>query len=76
VEEETKLCDSFREIAVKLGIVANTSGKNLPVIRDTFLAWLANSLTSYEHMDHGKPEEASWFIVFDNVDRADILGDS
>ncbi|KAL9028880.1 MAG: hypothetical protein Q9196_002811, partial [Gyalolechia fulgens] len=72
-DEETKLFNSFREIALKLGIIANADEKDLPAIRETFLAWLANPLRSYEHMDHVKPERASWLIIFDNVDRADTL---
>lgn len=74
-DEETKLFDSFREIALKLGIIADADSKDLPAIRETLLAWLANPLRSYEHMDHAKPERASWLIVFDNVDRADTLED-
>lgn len=74
-DEETKLFNSFREIALKLGIIADADGKDLPAIRETLLAWLANPLKSYEHMDHVKPERASWLIVFDNVDRADMLED-
>ena len=72
-DEETKLFNSFREIALKLGIVANADEKDLLAIRETFLAWLANPLRSYEHMDHVKPEKASWLIIFNNVDRADTL---
>ena len=74
-DEETKLFNSFREIALKLGIIANADGRDLPAIRETLLAWLANPLRSYEHMDHVKPERASWLIVFDNVDHADTLED-
>ncbi|KAJ5794326.1 tetratricopeptide repeat domain-containing protein [Penicillium paradoxum] len=74
-DEETKLFNSFREIALKLGIISNADGKDLPAIREKLLAWLANPLRSYEHMDHVKPERASWLIVFDNVDRADTLED-
>ena len=74
-DEETKLFNSFREIALKLGIIANADSKDLPSIRETLLAWLANPLRSYEHMDHVKPERASWLIVFDNVDCADTLED-
>ena len=74
-DEETKLFDSFREIALKLRIVSESDGKDLPAIRETLLAWLANPLRSYEHMDHVRPERASWLIVFDNVDRADTLED-
>ncbi|KAJ5184935.1 hypothetical protein N7472_009775 [Penicillium cf. griseofulvum] len=74
-DEESKLFNGFRDIALKLGIIPNTDGKDLPAIRETLLAWLANPLRSYEHMDHVKPERASWLIVFDNVDRADTLED-
>ncbi|KAL0937493.1 tetratricopeptide repeat domain-containing protein [Colletotrichum truncatum] len=74
-DEETKLFNSFREIALKLGIITATDGKDLPAIRETLLAWLANPLKSYEHMDHVKPERASWLIIFDNVERADTLED-
>lgn len=74
-DEETKLFNSFREIALKLGIIANADGQDLPAIRETLLAWLANSLRTYEHMDHVKPERVSWLMVFDNVDRAETLED-
>ncbi|KAJ5163160.1 uncharacterized protein N7500_004990 [Penicillium coprophilum] len=74
-DEESKLFNGFRDIAVKLGIISDTDGKDLPAIREMLLAWLANPLRSYEHMDHVKPERASWLIVFDNVDRADTLED-
>ncbi|XWW92674.1 hypothetical protein V2A60_000599 [Cordyceps javanica] len=72
-DQESKLFDSFREISLKLGIVAEGDGKDLPAIRETLLAWLANPLKSYQHMDHVKPERATWLMVFDNVDRADTL---
>lgn len=74
-DEETKLFNGFREIALKLGIISKADGKDLPAIRETLLAWFANPLRSYEHMDHVKPERASWLIVFDNVDSADTLED-
>jgi hypothetical protein len=74
-DEESKLFNGFRDIALKLGIIPNTDGKDLPAIREALLAWLANPLRSYEHMHHVKPERASWLIVFDNVDRADTLED-
>ncbi|OBT70593.1 hypothetical protein VF21_10401, partial [Pseudogymnoascus sp. 05NY08] len=74
-DEETKLFNSYREIAIKLGIIADADGKDLAAIRETLLAWLANPLKSYEHMDHVKPERANWLMVFDNVDSVDILED-
>lgn len=74
-DEETKLFNSFREIALKLGIIAKATAQDLPAIRETLLAWLANPLKSYEHMDHVKPERASWLIVFDNVEQAGTLED-
>jgi hypothetical protein len=74
-DEETKPFDSLREIALKLGIISEADGKDLPAIRETLLAWLANPLRSYQHMDHAKPDYASWLIVFDNVERADTLDD-
>lgn len=72
-DQESKLFDSFREISLKLGIVTESDGKDPAAIRETFLAWLANPLKSYQHMDHAKPERATWLMVFDNVDRADTL---
>ncbi|KAJ6782045.1 hypothetical protein PWT90_03863 [Aphanocladium album] len=72
-DQESKLFDSFREISLKLGIVTEGDGKDPTAIRETFLAWLANPLKSYQHMDHAKPETATWLMVFDNVDRADTL---
>ncbi|GLI79324.1 hypothetical protein PoHVEF18_007654 [Penicillium ochrochloron] len=72
-DEETKLFNSFRDIALKLGIVKPSEAKNLPAIRETLLSWLANPLRSYEHMNHVKQEMASWLIVFDNVDHVDTL---
>ncbi|VUC32070.1 unnamed protein product [Clonostachys rosea] len=74
-DEETKLFNSFREIALKLGIITNASGNDLPAIREALLAWLANPLKSYTHMDHIKPERVNWLMVFDNVDRSDTLED-
>ncbi|KAJ3497234.1 hypothetical protein NLG97_g2061 [Lecanicillium saksenae] len=72
-DQESKLFDSFREISLKLGIVTEGDGKDPTAIRETLLAWLANPLKSYQHMDHTKPEMATWLMVFDNVDRADTL---
>lgn len=69
-DEETKLFNSFREIALKLGLIVNADGKDLPAIREMLLAWLANPLRSYEHMDHIKPERVSWLMVLDNVHHA------
>lgn len=74
-DEETKLFTSFRDIAVKLGIITETDGKDLPAIRETLLAWLANPLRSYQHMDHIKPEPVSWLLVFDNVGNTKLLED-
>lgn len=74
-DQESKLYGGFRDISLKLGIVAETDGKDVTAIRETFLAWLANPLKSYQHMDHAKPERASWLLVFDNVDSASTLED-
>lgn len=37
-DEETKLFSSFREIVLKLDIIVNADEKDLPAIRETFLA--------------------------------------
>lgn len=74
-DEETKLFASFRDMSIKLGIVTETDSRDLPAIRETLLAWLANPLRSYQHMDHVKPEPVSWLLVFDNVGSTKLLED-
>lgn len=68
-DEETKILNAFYEIALQLGIITNADSKDLTVVRETLLLWLANPLKS----GGSESERASWLIVFDNVKSVDSL---
>ncbi|KAL1304233.1 hypothetical protein AAFC00_000652 [Neodothiora populina] len=44
-------------------------------MRDLFLGWLANPVKSYEQRENEGTEEATWLLIFDNVDNLDDLDD-
>lgn len=76
-DEPSKMATSFGNIATTLGLVAKDSpnASDDTFIRDLVLGWLANPLKSYNQTDQGVSKEATWLIVFDNVDDPDVLDD-
>lgn len=74
-DEPPKLSQGFSQAAVALRLVAPDSieiGDHV-LTRDLVLGWLANPLKSYKQLEEKKSKEASWLLVFDNVDNPDIL---
>lgn len=74
-DELSKVADTFIEIAMSLGLVDKSSpdAHDASAARHAVLGWCANPLKSYRQLEHSKPEQATWLIVFDNVDNTAIL---
>lgn len=72
-DETSKLLEEFSQIAVKIGLV-DTGSKDAEdqiVSRDLVKGWLANPI---KHLE-ARESEATWLIIFDNVNDPDILND-
>ena len=76
-DQAAKIADSFCRIATATGLVQEGSddAKDQVVTRDTVKGWLANPLTSYLEHDKGRSQQASWLLVFDNVEDQEVLTD-
>jgi len=74
-DEVSKLEREFNNVAITLGLVAKDSVESRDYVhtRDLVLGWLAKPLKSYKQLEDEKSEEATWLIVFDNVDDQDTL---
>jgi len=77
-ENQEKIAESFGQIAVKLGLVDATDAADLVVCRDVALKWLSHPL-KYEGTEGdeqvNEAREATWLIIFDNVDDTEVLRD-
>lgn len=76
-DEPVKLAQSFSQVAVSLGLVqADTMESRDPILtRDAVLGWLAHPRKSYKRLDDAQADEATWLLVFDNVENTDFLDD-
>lgn len=69
---KTVLAEEFARIAVQLGLEAQTEAKDLTVSCEIVKGWLSNPVRSYDH-PQTEDDEASWLLIFDNVDDLDVL---
>lgn len=76
-DEFAKLEGDFSRIAVELGLVleASLEAKDLTITRELVKGWLNNPVRSYSHPDADAKDNASWLIVFDNVEDRDSLAE-
>lgn len=74
-ENPLKIAADFSRCVVSLGLVPPTSLDAMDQIltRDLLLEWLAHPVKRYQRPGDTGPEEASWLLVFDNVDDPDVL---
>jgi hypothetical protein len=74
-DEPVKLARSFDQAAVALGLVEAESMESRDHIltRDAVLGWLANPIKSYKQRENAQFNEATWLLVFDNVEDLDML---
>lgn len=74
-DEPVKLARSFDQAAVALGLVEAESMESRDHIltRDAVLGWLANPIKSYKQRENSQSNEATWLLVFDNVQNVDML---
>jgi hypothetical protein len=72
-----KLHQTFREIAISLGLVKPNSAESFDRswTRRAVLSWLECPIKSHPAGDEGSDELATWLIVFDSVDNPEILND-
>ncbi|KAF4539975.1 Tetratricopeptide repeat domain-containing protein [Lasiodiplodia theobromae] len=75
-DQSMKVSDGFSKIALELGLVSEDSAdaKDPVVVRENVKGWMSNPVKSYEASETSI-EKASWLLVFDNADDADIIGD-
>ncbi|KAF1957691.1 TPR-like protein [Byssothecium circinans] len=76
-EEDVILEGEFGHIAVQLNLVpeASQEANNLVIARGRVKGWLAKPLKSYNTHGRATVEEATWLLVFDNVENAESLVD-
>ncbi|OKL62070.1 hypothetical protein UA08_02958 [Talaromyces atroroseus] len=77
-DDPTKVSRSFGLAAVALGLVEAESleSRDHILTRDAVLGWLANPVISYKQLGHTQSKnEATWLLVFDNVEDTDMLDD-
>ena len=69
-DEPSKIAQDFNHIAITLGLIAEDSAEARDHIltQDVVRGWLAHILKSYKKLEHRKSEEASFLLIFDNVD--------
>jgi hypothetical protein len=72
-DEQSKLEDGYKQIAITLGLIPRDSTEGKDAIRDLVLGWLANPQKSYKNLESDKADEASWLLILDNVDDPDVL---
>jgi len=76
-DEPAHLSDDFKKIATKLGLFVDGSPdmKNPVKVRDRVLQWLARPVKSSQRSVSKETEEASWLLVFDDLNNSDIISD-
>jgi hypothetical protein len=76
-DDAANLSEDFKKIATKLGLFVDGSPdmKNPVKVRDRVLQWLARPIKSSQRSVSKDTEEASWLLVFDDVNNSDILSD-
>lgn len=74
-DDPVKLARSFDQAAVALGLVEAESmeSRDHTLTRDAVLGWLADPITSYRQRENAQFNEATWLLVFDNVEDLDML---
>ncbi|RAO64269.1 uncharacterized protein BHQ10_000281 [Talaromyces amestolkiae] len=74
-DEPVKLARSFDQAAVALGLVEAESieSRDHILTRDAVLGWLANPIKSYKQRENAQSNEATWLLVFDNVEDLEML---
>jgi hypothetical protein len=74
-DEPAKLSRSFDQAAISLGLVEAESMESRDHIltRDAVLGWLANPIKSYKQRENAQSNEATWLLVFDNVNDLEML---
>ncbi|KIM96972.1 hypothetical protein OIDMADRAFT_131554 [Oidiodendron maius Zn] len=71
-DDNAVLGESFASIAKQLGLDDTADGSDLTVSRERVKSWLARPLKSLDGPDTAD-NEATWLIVFDNVDHPPVL---
>lgn len=76
-DEEAKVAESFSQIALKLGLVSKDSvdARDKAITRGLVIGWLADPVKYVDPYDEHLTEQATWLLVFDNVDNPEVLGD-
>lgn len=76
-DTRSKLYGSFKSIAVTLGLVDDdtAAAQDEVLTREMVLGWLAQPLKSYRQRENEQVSEATWLLVFDNVEDDSLLDD-
>lgn len=69
-----KIRDTFSKIAIELRLQTGRQGRDRHVSTRLVLEWLANPVKSFNPAKNESKMKASWLIVYDNVDKHEILG--
>ncbi|KXS94298.1 hypothetical protein AC578_6784 [Pseudocercospora eumusae] len=76
-QSSERIVQSFMDIALNLGLIVQNSieAKDRIVARDLVLGWLSKPIKNLSQSEDRTPEEATWLLVFDNVDHFELLDD-
>ena len=70
--DKNSLAAGFASIARQLGIEEESEAQDLIVSRERVKAWLSDPLKTFDN-PAAPDNEASWLVVFDNVDELSVL---
>jgi len=74
-DEPTKLREDFSKIAIELGLADLDEAKDQVISTNLVKGWLANAVKGSDLTDDMATQEATWLLVFDNVDDPENLED-
>ncbi|PVH75065.1 hypothetical protein DL98DRAFT_575303 [Cadophora sp. DSE1049] len=73
-DRKTILCKEFARVAIQLGLEEQSQANDLTVSCGIVKGWLSHPVRSYDSPP-SPGNEASWLLIFDNVDSLDVLED-
>lgn len=76
-DEQNKLAQGFKEIAIELGLVQEDSAdaRDLVFVRNVVKRWLINPIRRLQDIEKANPSKATWLLVFDGVEDPRVLND-
>lgn len=74
-DEPTKLREDFSKIAIELGLADPDEAKDQVISANIVKGWLSNAVKGSDLADEVTTQEATWLLIFDNVENPEDLED-